>query len=58
MIPINTITICVNYGKKLDYIAARSHQWFSKWYIVTEETDIETIEARRNGRMVLQRLLD
>jgi hypothetical protein len=45
MIKINAITICVNYAKKLDYIAARSHKWFSKWYIVTEETDIETQEV-------------
>jgi len=39
------ITVSTNYSDLLDIIIPQNHKFFKKWYVITSENDIDTIDC-------------
>lgn len=47
--PLYGITVSTNYADILNIVIHQNQQFFTKWYIVTAETDSQTIETIRSA---------
>jgi len=48
---IIALTVCVNYNDILEQMLKQNSQFFNKWYIVTSETDNNTINLIQNSKI-------